>query len=239
MKHFLQLAALAGALLALFQPGTAMAQSDTSERDALFGVYMSARAETPCGRGTPARDEDCPIKPVAIQAKVDMDKDPQADPGLQCEPARLVRMFTWFPRPMEFIKGDNEIIMRYENMGVIRTVHMNDQPAPPESWKSIHGFSRGHWEGNTLVIETTNLLGNWWVLPNSDKTRTIERYWLTEDGSGLNLQVQVFDDEYYDEPYFLEPAVFTHMPDGYIGDYECSVQTEDLFYGDDIDSFFD
>ena len=229
----LWLAALFGASI-----GTAMAQDNNDPRD-IYGVYLSERAETPCGRATALSTNDkCPIKQMAVDLKFAADEDPLLDPGLQCEPARLVRLFTWFPRPMEIIKGDNEIIFRYENMGVVRTIHMDGMPRPPEDWKSIHGFSIGEWQGNTLVIETTNLMDNYWVIPTSDETRTIERYRWNDDRSRLLLDVEVFDPVFYNDSFNLQPAAFEPQPDGYIGSYECSVQTESLFYGDDLDAFF-
>ena len=226
-------------LAGLFSSPVVLGADDSNDARDIFGVYMSDRAETPCGRSASfGRKEGCPIKQFAIDAKLEADKDPTLDPGLRCEPARLVRLFTWFPRPVEIIRGDNEIVFRYENMGVIRTVHMDDHPAPPDEWKSIHGFSRGHWDGDTLVVETTNLLDNYWVIPTSDQTRTIERYRWNEDRSSLLFDVEVHDPEFYEQPFNLLPTEFTPQPDGFIGDYECSVQTESLFFGDDLDAFF-
>ena len=234
MTEFLRITGLA-CLLAL----SSTAWSADGDPRNIYGVYLSGRAETPCGRSTSFdRNADCPVNEAGIAAKLAADADPLSDPGLQCEPARLVRLFTWFPRPVEFIRGDDEIVLRYENMGVVRTVHMNDMPAPPAEWKSLHGFSRGHWDDDTLVVETTNLMENPFVIPTSDQTRTIERYRWNDDRSRLLLDVEVIDPGYYDHSFKLLPAEFEPQPNGFIGDYECTVQTEELFYGD-MDSFFD
>jgi hypothetical protein len=39
-----------------------------------------------------------------------------------------------------------------------RIVPMNGQPHLPQSVRQLHGDSRGRWEGDTLVVETTNYL---------------------------------------------------------------------------------
>ncbi len=226
------------AAVAVLAAADSLAQASADARD-IFGVYMSGRAETPCGRATEfARNDQCPVKPHAVEAKFAADADLQSDPGLRCEPARLVRLFTWFPRPVEIVRGYERIVFRYENMGVIRTIYMDDTPPPPADWKSIHGFSKGRWEGDTLVVETSNLMENYWVLPTSDETRTIERYRWNDSRTQLLLDVEVIDPKYYDHPFRLQPARFNPTPDGYIGDYDCVPQTESLFFGDDIDAFF-
>ncbi len=55
-----------------------------------------------------------------------------------------------------------------------RVIYMDGRPHPPANIKFYLGDSRGHWEGNTLVIETTNY-DQGFRGSNPDTYKTIER----------------------------------------------------------------
>jgi hypothetical protein len=88
-----------------------------------------------------------------------------------------------------------------------REIWMNDHPVPPEfaahTWQ---GFSRGHWDGNALVVETDHLKAGWIRrngLALSDKAHMTERF--IRHG---NLLTHVYEIE---DPYYLsEPLIKTN-----------------------------
>jgi hypothetical protein len=74
--------------------------------------------------------------------------------------------------------------IRLEMIHETRIIPLGTKEAPPEPVKSWLGFSRGHWEGDALVIETTNFIpgvpigtvdGARRPVPNSDKMRIVEK----------------------------------------------------------------
>ena len=75
------------------------------------------------------------------------------------------------------------VAIRLEMIHETRIVHLDNRPAPPPALQYWLGYSRGHWEGNSLVIETTNFrpgssLGNALTakpVPNSDQLKVMER----------------------------------------------------------------
>ncbi len=88
-----------------------------------------------------------------------------------------------------------------------RDLWMNDQPHPPEyaahTWQ---GFSKGHWEGSVLVVETDMLKAGWIRrngVPLSDRARMTERF--IRHG---NLLTHVYIIE--DPIYLTEPLVKTN-----------------------------
>ena len=72
-----------------------------------------------------------------------------------------------------------------------RVIHLDGRPHPPASMKLYLGDSRGHWEGNTLVVETTNFAQGFRG-SNVDSYRMIERY--TRTGANDLRREITFDD---------------------------------------------
>ena len=90
-----------------------------------------------------------------------------------------------------------------------RRVRMNathPQDLPP----SYVGDSIGHWEGNTLVIDTVGFNGYAELdargQPTSPALHTVERLTPSADGSGIDIEVTITDPEYYDGPFTIKRA---------------------------------
>src|SRR5690606_32983667 len=60
--------------------------------------------------------------------------------------------------PIEFIHRPEQLTMIYEVESETRRVYMPGHGVPPEKRLPVRqGYSEGHWEGNTLVVETTDM----------------------------------------------------------------------------------
>src|SRR5690606_3721596 len=59
------------------------------------------------------------------------------------------------PLPMEFVRDGGDILLKIEEYDSLRRIHMSPDAAPPVG-HTLFGFSRGHFEGTTLVVETTH-----------------------------------------------------------------------------------
>src|SRR5436189_57755 len=74
------------------------------------------------------------------------------------------------------------VAFRNEMIHETRIIPLDDRPLPPSMFKGYMGYSRGHFEGNTLVVRTTNLngktgaQGNGSMLLNSDTAMITERF---------------------------------------------------------------
>jgi hypothetical protein len=138
---------------------------------------------------------------------------PSASPALQYDP--------YF---MEVIQWPDRVIFRYEKDDQMRTVWM-DGREPPVNEYSLQGFSVGRYEGDSLIVETTQFLfditgfDDYNGIPTSQLKKVTERYW--REGEELRLTLTVED------PLFLrEPASYTTRwlpaPAGYkLGPWEC------------------
>jgi hypothetical protein len=88
-----------------------------------------------------------------------------------------------------------------------RVVPLDGRPHAGSNIRSYMGDSRGHWEGNTLVIETTNFLpGKTGIGLNGGGTPTSEALKLTERftrvaGNMINYELTVDDPKTYTRPW--------------------------------------
>ena len=60
----------------------------------------------------------------------------------------------------EILQAPGMVIIRYEMIHETRIIPLDGRPHIESGVRSYMGDARGHWEGNTLVVETTNLIGN-------------------------------------------------------------------------------
>ena len=86
---------------------------------------------------------------------------------------------TYMPFPFQIVQGSSPyILMAYEFTSATRTIRMNWKgEAPTDAWM---GWSRGRWEGDTLVVDVTGMREETWFDRagdfHSDALHVVERY---------------------------------------------------------------
>jgi hypothetical protein len=85
------------------------------------------------------------------------------------------------------------VVILVEMIHDARIIPLDGKPHLPQNVRQLMGDSRGHWEGNTLVVETTNFTDKTSFRGASDKVRMIERFTRT-DANTLLYQFTI-DDE--------------------------------------------
>ena len=78
------------------------------------------------------------------------------DAPTQCFPHGVPRL-TFAPYPIRFAHAPGKILMLHEVAHNVRIVHLDRKAPPKDTPMSFLGYSVGHWDGNTLVVETTHL----------------------------------------------------------------------------------
>jgi len=145
-------------------------------------------------------------------------RDPADDPGfLRCEPWGFVKQI-FSPHQLEIRRYDDRVEMRYGEWEARRTVYLDGRAAPEDYSPSLLGWSVGHYEGDTLVIETSSVRGNltFWGAEHSDQLTAVERYTRPDDGERLLLSVTV------DDPWSLKQSVVLKKVWGWAPDQEIS-----------------
>lgn len=122
------------------------------------------------------------------------------DKVLRCQPPGLPRIFG-SPYPMQIVDSGDHYLMVFMQDNTPRRVWMDDRSPPAEQPNTSMGFSKGHWEDRTLVIETTMLLAAWldgsgYPMSGGTDTRIVERWTPAADGLTMDRTMTVHDKLY-------------------------------------------
>jgi hypothetical protein len=130
------------------------------------------------------------------------------DPQIFCEPPGVVRQAGFTPHVVRITQNDDHVVLEYEEYGGRRVVYFDNEP-PAAGEKSHLGDSVARYEGDRLIIETRNLLGNPshpWGYQMSDQASTVEIYERTDEaeiGSIVTVKMIVTDTGFLNEPWEL------------------------------------
>jgi hypothetical protein len=159
------------------------------------------------------------------QWAADLVKKRQADnskdnPDAHCLPMGIGQLNA-HPYPRKIIQTPKEILLIYEASGTtVREVFMDGRPLPKkedvEPW--WNGYSVGHWEGDTLVIETTGFMDDGWLdvrgSPLTSAGKITERFRRPRYGL-LELEEIIDDAKVYTQPFsaklFYRPSADTQL----------------------------
>jgi hypothetical protein len=174
-----------------------------------------------------------PYLPSALpQREANRAKRRTEDPEAKCFLPGVPRA-TYLPYPFQIVQSDTGIMIVYEFAGAVRTIPLNKKPgeAPVDSWM---GFSNGHWEGDTLVVEVTGLNANWLDRSGnyaSEARRVTERYTLT-DADHIRYEATIDDPSVFSRPWTLRVPLYRRVePGARLMDFRCVEFAEELMYG--------
>ena len=126
------------------------------------------------------------------------------DPSKSCRSGGLPRSFGT-PTTFEILDAGSHYL--FVNGSTARRIWMDGREAPEDLLPSPMGLSRGRWDGEVLLIETTHLLPGWLDgsgLPMSgERTRLVETYAVSADRLTIERRMTIYD------PYYTEPLVRT------------------------------
>ena len=124
----------------------------------------------------------------------------------RCWPPGVPGILGFTAEPVVFLQTPTEITVIYQRGQVVRHIYLNQKH--PENLKpSWMGHSVGHYEGDTLVVDTIGLndktyMGNF-PIPHSDRLRVVERYRIVPGSPDLITDAPRPRD---DERYFKNPS---------------------------------
>ncbi len=160
------------------------------------------------------------VKQQEIQANIDRPaKQEHIDPQARCLPDGPIRSIFW--SAYQILQFPGYVVFVYEQNHPYRIIPLDARPHPSEDVKLWMGDSRGHWEGNTLVVDVANnnsksRLDNEGDFA-SDKLHIVERYTFV-DAKTMEYQATLEDPSVYTRPWTIQARMLrTHLKEP---DYE-------------------
>jgi hypothetical protein len=146
-----------------------------------------------------------PLQPWAAELKKQrMSTNSMDNPDAHCLPLGIMQLHTHVD-PRRIVQTPTLVVMLYEANYGLRQIFVDGRSKPdndPQPW--WYGYSRGRWEGDTLVVETTNFRDGGWLdingSPLTDAAVVTERFRRPNYGT-LEIQVTVNDPKAYTKPW--------------------------------------
>jgi hypothetical protein len=163
------------------------------------------------GGGGAAPAPERPKYKPEFQAKV---KDLNArqifeDPAFRCLPPGVPRIGP----PARIFQTPREVVFLYDDLSgnFFRVIPIDGRSYRTDVEASYLGDAVGHWEGDTLVVETRNFNEDSWLIDDGSfhtrNLRVVER--LRRDGNTIEYQATAIDPEVLAEPWVMKPRKLT------------------------------
>lgn len=160
---------------------------------------------------------------------------PSADPEAKCFRAGIPRQ-TYLPYPFEIVQGDGNILFVYEYATTNRVVRMGENQVAPEDQRVDQwlGWSNGHWEGDTLVVEVSGMQPNWLDRAgNFHNGATVTERYTPMGENHLWYEATIKDSSTYSRPWTISMPLYRRMePNAETLEYDCVEFAEPLLYGE-------
>jgi hypothetical protein len=174
-----------------------------------------------------------PYKPEALaKKKENFANRLKNDPEIKCYMGGVPRS-TYMPYPFQIIQGTGSILIAYEFAGAERVINMKEPTKPPaDSWM---GWSNGHWEGETLVIDVIGLNDETWFDRagnyHSDALRVVERF-TARSPDTLLYEATIEDSNVFTRPWKISMPLHRRVEqNAQLMEYKCAEFAEEALYG--------
>lgn len=157
----------------------------------------------------------------------------ERDPEINCFMPGVPRA-TYMPYPFQILQGTEQILIAYEFAETTRTIHMTEVgDSPSRTWM---GWSRGRWDGDTLVVDVTRFNDRTWFDRagnfHSDALHVVERY-TPLSPYHLMYEATIEDSNVFTRPWTISMPLYRHIEeDKRLLEYRCTEFVEQLMYGE-------
>jgi hypothetical protein len=170
--------------------------------------------------------ETLPLQPWA--AELTRKRMSHDDPEANCLPTGVPRMA---PYPWKIVQTPQLIVFLFEgNIHSYRQIFLDGRRHPDDPDPTWYGDSTGHWEGDTLVVDTVGFNDKFWfdfaAHPHTRQLHIIERYRRPDLGH-LESEVTIDDPGAYTKPF----TMYGHFPlqaNTEIMEYVCNENNQDV-----------
>ncbi len=195
-------------------------------------VPLGATGAMPPGLGVVEGGELPYLPEAAAKKKDNFAHRLELDPEVKCYLPGVPRA-TYMPYPFQIVQSARHILISYEYASAARVVNMeNPKKAPIDSWM---GWSNGHWDGDTLVVDVTGLNDQTWFDRagdfHSDALHVVERYTPFSPNT-LRYEATIEDPKVFSRPWKMSMLLYRNQePNAQLLEFKCVEFVEELMYG--------
>ena len=132
--------------------------------------------------------------------------------SVNCMPRGVPAIWLQNPYGTMLVHKEDVFVQLYEVLNNFRVIYTDGRPAPEYPEPLFHGNSTAHWEGDTLVVESTTFDDRTFIMPNgwyhSDELKVTERYSRPSENY-LVVEVTVEDPQVLASPWKSAPRKWT------------------------------
>jgi hypothetical protein len=194
----------------------------------LSGIWTQDNTRAFLDLTSDMKPADVPYRPAA-KALVDARRDGTKDePDANCLPQGVPKINN-APAPFKIVQTPNLIVVVHEAFNLWRQIHLDGRELVDDPNPTWLGWSKGRWEGDTLVVDTRGFNGKAWLdhagNPASDALHVTERFRRTSIGK-LELEITIDDPKMYTRPWMAKTS-FHLLPDTEVMEFICLENEKD------------
>ncbi|PWU01936.1 MAG: hypothetical protein C5B51_21860 [Terriglobia bacterium] len=157
-----------------------------------------------------------------------LETEGKEDPQARCVLSGVPREHV-VPYPFKILNTNGMIVILYEALHSYRQIFMDGRQLPKNPNPTWMGYSVGHWEDDTLVVESSGFVNNNWLdnggHPGTEALRLTERFRRPDFGR-INLEMTIDDSKAYTKPWKVN-LVF-NLADTELIEYVCDENEKDI-----------
>ena len=149
-----------------------------------------------------------PYRPGMAEMAKARDTPPKTgEPHSQCLPDGFMVQHTWDQQLRRIVQTPDLLVILVEYNSMYRQIHLDGRPLPTNPNPAWNGYSTGHWEGDTLVVQSSGYKDGQWLDtagdPFTDAAKVTERFRRPDFGH-LQIDITVDDPKAYTKPWTVK-----------------------------------
>lgn len=193
----------------------------------------SNRKDAPPGAGI-VEGNTIPYLPNALeQKKKNFAARATDDPALKGYTLGVPRGI-YYPEPFQIFQRKQDLFLVHQFGHSVRTIYTNgtEHPEDPNDWWL--GDSRGHWEGDTLVVDVRHFNDHTWLDRagnfHSDALHVIEK-WKYLDANTIEYNATIEDEKVFSRPWNISVILYRHREKNFqlIEDYRYTLDYDQYY----------